>query len=226
MFNKKQILFFVGLATTVLCFGIYFVAINRKKDEMIFTSRINTPASETEDEPELDTKTEYAETPLLAEPTIEPIKMIKVHIIGEVVNQGVFELPEGSRINDVIEAAGGLSEDANPESVNLAQFIHDEQQIRIYKTGDDYPEEQINTTSVPSSPPLQVIETANNELININTASKEILMQLPGIGTTIADNIINYRTNNGLFKNIEDIKNVSRIGDKIFDGFKHMITVD
>ncbi len=145
---------------------------------------------------------------------------IIVHIEGEVMSPGVYKLESDSRVFDAIEAAGGLLETADRRKVNLAKKIVDEEYIYIPNENDELIELQ-NTANIPN-------ETSTNEknnLININNASLADLTSLPGIGDVIANRIIEYRTEKGSFKSVEDLKNVSGIGDKKFVDIKDKITV-
>lgn len=135
-----------------------------------------------------------------------------VHICGEVKNPGVYELPEGSRIFEAVEAAGGLTAQAAESSMNLAEKITDGMQIVILSREEMEMQESAAR------------ETASG-LVNINTASREQLMTLPGIGESRADDIIRYREESGGFQTIEDIKKVSGIKDAAFQKIKDSITV-
>lgn len=138
-----------------------------------------------------------------------------VHIAGSVKKPGILELEPGSRVVDAIEMCGGLTEDASLDSINLARKLQDEEKIYIPKLGEEL-EEEVD---------LRVESTGLGNLIDINTAGKEELISLPGIGDKTADKIIDYREGN-LFKTIEDIKNVSGIGEKKFEAIKDMIKVN
>jgi competence protein ComEA len=155
----------------------------------------------------------------------ENLNNIKVYIAGEVINSGVYEVTEGSRIIDVLNLAGGTTELADLISINLAAFVHDAEQITI-PVIKKYTENTINTidSSLETSGSTQNI--VENNLVNINTANKEQLMKLPNIGEVTATKILNYRENNGYFKAIENIKNVSGIGSKTFEGIKDLIIVN
>ncbi|MDR1560625.1 MAG: helix-hairpin-helix domain-containing protein [Clostridiales bacterium] len=143
------------------------------------------------------------------------VKRIKVYIAGAVINPGVYELDEGSRVEDVMDLAGGPVEEADMLRVNMAARLKDEQRIIVPKVG-----ETIDKL-------LSEEENKDGETpININTADKEELMELPGVGQVTADNIIAYRTEHGDFKSVEDIKNVSRIGEKTFERLKELISVE
>ena len=141
--------------------------------------------------------------------------MIMVYVCGAVNESKVVEIEEGKRIIDAVELAGGLKEDAELKEINLAAFLYDAQKIYIPKIGEVI--DKIDFTEQNSS-----IGTFK---ININTASKSELMELEGIGEVTAQAIIDYREKNGRFKTIEEIKNVSRIGEKSFEKIKDKITI-
>ena len=161
--------------------------------------------------------------------TIEPEvpEYVVVYVCGAVENPGVYELPGGSRINDAVCAAGGFSEEADKTYVNLAARVSDGFKLLIPTI------EETKDASVAQG--IDSFDTASDlngdtgsdpgGLININTASKEQLVTLPGIGDGIAGKIIKYREENGSFKSIEDIMKVSGIKDKLFSKIKDHITV-
>ncbi|MCQ3936535.1 MAG: hypothetical protein DPW18_05740 [Chloroflexi bacterium] len=154
-------------------------------------------------------------------PTKAPIA---VHVIGAVPRPGLYEFAEGARVQDAIDAAGGLLSSANVDSINLAALLEDGQQLNIpYKAGQEPSEETAVPLELPGPPATEAPE--NQDLININTALLEELDSLPGIGPTIAQRIIDYREENGPFETIEDIMNVSGIGPSTFDQIKDLITV-
>ncbi|NLJ88750.1 MAG: hypothetical protein GX327_08295 [Epulopiscium sp.] len=154
-----------------------------------------------------------------------------VYICGAVKKPGVYSLKEGSRIIDVLDMAGGALEDADLNLLNLAEKIFDEQKIYIPKIGEEIDKSQIKVENRDDGE-LKVhtannsVKNSTNNLININTASLDQLQSLPGIGAVIAQNIIDYRNSQGPFRSIEEIKNVSRIGDKTFEKIKDKITVN
>lgn len=141
---------------------------------------------------------------------------IFVYVCGEVNSPGVYELEEGSRVYEAIEAAGGALEGADLDSVNQAALLTDGQQIKIYSK-----EEISNGTSVNNDGST----AASSGKVNINTADKTMLMTLPGIGESRAGDIIKYRDEHGLFSSIEDIKNISGIKDKMFEKIKDYIEI-
>ncbi|NOH03454.1 MAG: ComEA family DNA-binding protein [Chloroflexi bacterium] len=154
-------------------------------------------------------------------PTKAPIA---VHVIGAVPRPGLYEFAEGARVQDAIDAAGGLLSSADVESINLAALLEDGQQLTIpYKAGQEPAEETAVPLELPGPPATEAPE--DQDLININTATAEELDSLPGIGPTIAQRIIDYRTENGPFETIEDIMDVSGIGPSTFDQIKDLITV-
>ncbi len=138
---------------------------------------------------------------------------IIVHIEGQVISPGVYELSADQRVIDAVEAAGGLSEEADRSKVNLAKRIEDEERIYIPAIGEDTVEYEPTDSS------------SSNKKININKANQEELTALPGIGEALANRIINYRQQHGSFKNVEEIRNVSGIGEKKFEDLKDLIEV-
>lgn len=151
--------------------------------------------------------------------------IMAVHVTGEVKKPGVVKVKEGSRIEDIIEAAGGLTENADTTNINLAYMVEDGMKIRIPNTNEEDIEE--NYISVDSGKGVIMSEESNSSssVVNINTANETELEQLPGIGPSISSKIIDYRNQNGKFKNIEDIKNVTGIGDTKFEKIKDFIKV-
>ena len=153
--------------------------------------------------------------------------MIIVHITGEVKKPGVVKIKQGSRIEDVISAVGGLTENADISNVNLAYIVEDGVKIKIPSVNeDDNTDEYISSDSgknVIISDEKK--EKANTIIVNINTAPQTELEQLPGIGASIATRIIDYRNKNGKFKAIEDIKNVTGIGESKYEKIKDNIKV-
>ena len=152
-------------------------------------------------------------------------ELIAVHITGCVENPGVVEVKEDSRIEDVIEAAGGLTEDADISNVNLAYIVEDGIKIRIPSIDDEDEEEYITEESGEGVLISDGSDSSSSDLININTATQTELETLNGIGPSLATKIIEYREENGDFESIEDIKNVSGIGDTKYENIKDFIEV-
>ena len=140
-----------------------------------------------------------------AEYTLET-RVIWVHVDGEVARAGVYQLPEGARVYEAIELAGGLLEDGTDDGINLARVLRDGEKI-----------------FVPSTIAWEASESerlGNTGPISLSNANKESLLLLNGIGESKAQAIISYRQEHGPFENIEEIKNVQGIGDALFEGIK------
>lgn len=144
----------------------------------------------------------------------------KVHISGEINKPGVYEINDNYRLEDLVNDAGGLTENADLNKINLALKLEDQMRI-IIPNKNDKDNNENNTTTQLISP----INVNDNKKVDINTADKSELMTLPNIGEKRADAIIEYRQKNK-FNKIEDIKNVSGIGDKYFEAMKDMIVVN
>ncbi|MBO4898002.1 MAG: ComEA family DNA-binding protein [Clostridia bacterium] len=131
---------------------------------------------------------------------------VVVDIKGAVKNEGVYELPRGSRLSDAAEAAGGFTDDADRERLNLAAPLEDGEGITV--------------------PSVSAQEDSANGKININTASKAELASLPGIGEVTAQRIVEYRDEKGLFTSLEQLKNIKGLGDKTFRELENLITLE
>lgn len=167
----------------------------------------------------------------------ENIENYKVDIKGEILTPGIYTLKSNSRVIDVIEMSGGLTENADTSVINLSKKITDEMVIIIYSKSEvkDF-EKTKETEKIVQEKCIKKDENAlkndacitdsvkTSGKVSINTATKEELMTITGIGDSKAEDIIKYREGNGPFKTIEDIKNVSGIGDSLFAKIKENIT--
>lgn len=142
---------------------------------------------------------------------------IMVHISGEVYRPGLVELSLGSRTIDAVELAGGLKKHADLDRINLAKKLVDEEKIYVPRIGEEDTPIETSVEGIAGN------DFSSNQ-VDINTCTKEELMSLPGIGEVLAGRIIEYREQTS-FKTIEDIKNVSGIGDKKFEGIKDLIRI-
>ena len=144
------------------------------------------------------------------------ITMYGVHVTGAVnMPDQVLYLPEGSRVGEAIAAAGGATEEADLSQINLAGYIQDGQRIYVPILGENFS----NIENTPG-------ENRENLLTNINLATKIELLNLPGIGETYAERIIQHREENGPFEKVEDIMEVKGIGESKFNDLKDKITVE
>ncbi|MGH4118839.1 helix-hairpin-helix domain-containing protein [Clostridium sp.] len=147
---------------------------------------------------------------------------IKVDIKGAVKVPGVYEIKKGSRVNDLINLAGGATIDAELDATNLSTKLNDEDCVVIYKKGEEVQSENFKgstqSATVSSSP-------EEKDIININTAEKDQLNTLPGIGDVKADAIIKYREENGGFKSIDELIKVGGIGEKTLLKFRDKVDI-
>ena len=209
--KQKKILFIGAIGLIVLLGAIgYFYFFSTQTEEYI-------PMEEFQNEIQNVEKNEI----------IEEVKKIVVHISGQVVNPGVFSLEDGSRLIDAINRAGGTTKEADLSKVNLAYLIEDAQKIYIPSIKEKeevayISKENGDTTIVTNG---NTTKTEEKIIINLNTANEEELEKIPGIGASIANKIIAYRKENGKFKAIEDIKNVSGIGESKFSKIKEYICI-
>ena len=142
--------------------------------------------------------------------------LITVDVKGAVKSPGIYDLPVGSRVNDAVQKAGGLIDNADSKSINLAQKISDEALVYVPTK-----EEAANQESYSNA-------TGNKESkkVNLNKASLEELKQVKGLGAKRAQDIIDHRESNGKFKSVDELKKVSGIGAKTIEKLKEYVTVD
>ena len=162
-------------------------------------------------------ETTVVETTVLAEKTevsTTQETVIFVDIKGAVKNPGVYQMKVGDRVKDVLEAAGGLTEEADSQKVNLAKRLEDQMVIVVPKVGEEAEEIPAGETSK---------EEAKEGKVNINTATVEELKTLKGVGEKKAEAIIEYRKKNGSFQTKEDLMKVRGIGKKLFESFQERI---
>lgn len=147
--------------------------------------------------------------------------VVVVDVAGEVRRPGVRELPAGSRVIDAIDAAGGLTRRADTTALNLARVLTDGEQVLVAG--------RVTEPSVPGAPPPSAVPsgtvTSSTSLVSINTGTLEQLDALPGIGPVLAQAIIDYRTQNGPFVSIEQLLDVSGIGDATFADLQGLVTL-
>ena len=151
----------------------------------------------------------------------EEVKKIKIHITGEVNNEGIVELDKGARIDDAIKMAGNITSNADLSKVNLAYELLDGQKVYIPSLNEEIEE---YVASEAGENVLEESEAVGGK-ININVADASALQTINGVGESLANKIINYRQKNGKFKSIDDLKNVSGIGEKKFEDIKDKIVV-
>ncbi|MCI8617253.1 MAG: competence protein ComEA [Clostridia bacterium] len=215
--NKNKI---VIIAIITICiFGIYYFFIkeddyleNNSNSNILILNEENSSKAENL----LETKDNNKENKIV------------IYVTGAVKKEGIYEIEENSRIADCIEIAGGLNEDADINNINLAYILCDGMKIHIPRKNENINQIQDNTKSyISTDSNNKDNDKTNNKNIkvNINTANQAELETLPGIGPSTALKIIEYRKENGKFNNIEDIKNVSGIGDSKFNKVKEFIRV-
>ena len=142
--------------------------------------------------------------------------LITVDVKGAVKSPGIYDLPVGSRINDAVQKAGGLTDNADSKSINLAQRISDESLVYVPTKEEATSQEAHSNAS----------NTKENKKVNLNKASLEELKQVKGLGAKRAQDIIDHRESNGKFKSVDELKKVSGIGAKTIEKLKEYVTVD
>lgn len=139
-----------------------------------------------------------------------PPREVMVYVAGEVMSPGVVRMREGSRVIDALEQAGGPTQQADLEALNLAQPLQDGQKIQVPRLGEETAGRAQGTGSGK---------------VNINLASREEIEKLPGIGPTLAERIVEYRESKGGFKSVDELRQVSGIGEKKFAEIRELVEV-
>ena len=144
--------------------------------------------------------------------------LITVDVKGAVKSPGIYDLPVGSRVHDAVQKAGGLTDEADSKSLNLAQKVSDEALVYVPTKGEEVASQQTASGTTPS--------TSKEKKVNLNKASLEELKQVKGLGGKRAQDIIDHREANGKFKSVDELKKVSGIGTKTIEKLKDYVTVD
>ena len=144
--------------------------------------------------------------------------LITVDVKGAVKSPGIYDLPVGRRVHDAVQKAGGLTEEADSKSLNLAQKISDEALVYVPTKGEEVASQQTGSGTTAS--------TSKDKKVNLNKASLEELKQVKGLGGKRAQDIIDHREANGKFKSVDELKKVSGIGAKTIEKLKDYVTVD
>ena len=199
---KKSIVKCICISGFILISGIFY-SCNQPGESLVLETD-TTPLTSVERETEVQSESK-----------------LSVYVCGYVAVPGVYELDSGMRVIDAIDAAGGFAADAADTYLNLADILVDGSKLYVPSLAEvdaGLIEEELTTTGLSATP--------ESTLININTASSEQLMTLPGIGESKAGDIINYRESQGQFSSIEELKNVPGIKDGIFNKVKELISVN
>lgn len=214
--KRKETIYRKMLFFLLMCLGIS--GCSRKPD---ITVDGFIPGTETQ---EMYTETEPVTEQLRETETDE---MLQVFVCGAVINPGVYRLKKQARIYEAVEAAGGFGTDADRDWLNMAEVVQDGEKIRVY-TAEETQKLRASGLEDPglaASPGMSSEVSGTGEKINLNTATREQLMSLPGIGEAKADAVIAYRKERGRFQNIEEIMNINGIKEAVFFKIKDRITV-
>lgn len=194
-YNRKYL---IAILVIIILIPIYFINSNTNSNNEILVEEQEQEIIDVKEQNEVQEK-------------------IVVDVKGEVNNPGTYEIDNNTRVNEVIEEAGGLTNEADTTNINLSKKVTDEMLIYIPKENEEtLPQITESIISTPST-------TQSDTKISINTASIDQLMTIKGIGQTKAQAIIDYRNANGSFKSIEELINVKGIGQTTVDKIKEYI---
>lgn len=148
------------------------------------------------------------------------VTVLYVHVLGAVARPGLYELRTGTRVIDAIGAAGGFADDADQGGVNLARLLSDGEQLVVPKIGEA---PAAGSAAAPSGQSAATGGTSGTR-VNLNTATEAELETLPRIGPAMASRIVQWRNDNGRFTTVDDLMNITGIGDKTFEALKDLVT--
>lgn len=227
--NQKLIIkVTAGILLLVVAFTIYW---GKTKNESSDSITINPPLESAEDEKEQSKAKDVSEND----------KFIYIDVTGAVKKPSVVKILDGSRVFEAIELAGGITSDGESKFLNLAAKLTDGTQVYVPTKQEVSEQETANTKGIGNHAETSYIgsssnptsssynnkdNTSNSGLVNINTADSTELQKLTGVGPSTAEKIISYRNNFGKFEKIEDLKNVSGIGDKTFEKLRDKICIN
>lgn len=212
----------IGVLMVIFCFFLWMTcgAGNSMEAETSYTDVTALSTSSSKQSPKSLTE---ASSQSQTERSEKDKSKVTVDVKGAVVKPGVYTLKASARVTDAIQEAGGMTEDADAKSVNLAASLSDEEVIYVANKDE-------NVSVLGQSGTGQVSEKGGQALskdgkINLNTATSEELQTISGIGAKRAEDIIAYRESHGGFQSVDDLKNVSGIGDKTLDKIRESIYV-
>lgn len=207
----------IRLLLLVLGMGFFLSACGKKEESLVIVPETQERETEQEEPQEPD-----GEVPSPKQEE-EPQEKIWVDVAGAVMLPGVYGLPEGSRVFEAVEAAGGFREDADTVWLNQAALLIDGQKIQVYTKEETIEMEEMGKTpaAISADP-----EGREGKKIDLNLASLEELQEIPGIGEVRAQAILDYREEAGTFESIEEIQQVPGIKGKTFEKIEEYITVE
>ncbi|MDO5291339.1 MAG: helix-hairpin-helix domain-containing protein [bacterium] len=225
---KKRLVKLLVVLTFLGATGIFYSCENSNNAASVFDtkdSQVPTATVAGKEDSSKDTKETVSTT---AKATLDDIY---VYVCGQVKKPGVYTVKPGARVNDVVKKAGGLTKDAYSEGVNLAKIVTDEEQLYIpskeeAESGTYSASSADKSGQTKESDSKQSQSSGTTGKININTASKEELKSLPGIGDSKAESIISYRETNGSFATVEDLMKITGIKSGVFTKIKEYIIVE
>ncbi|MBC6356161.1 ComEA family DNA-binding protein [Lactobacillus helsingborgensis] len=230
-FIAQYKLYFAVVLVLLVLIIVMWTRKETQKDELIDFNEDKSAAFANKESLDNDVNDKEQVKAAAKKQVIDKPQNVTCDISGAVKNQGVYTLKKGARLNELITAAGGLKTNAQIKNVNRALILNDQDKIRIPYKGEKITKKAIvesyssNNSEPNSAEVASDTSVAENNKVNINTADAAQLQKLNGIGEKKAQQIISYRQKNGQFKAVDELKQVSGIGDKTFAGLKDQLEI-
>ncbi len=212
LMNSKTLLACVMVLFVLVSGTIYYTHMTNGED-MHYTIEKGTVTARDVDDTKDATKKDSSNEPFEVQDRSNGQEMLVVYLYGSIAEEGVYRLPVGSRVYEAVELAGGMTDEAASGAVNLARLLADGESIR-FPDEDEYVEAT-----------LTALEETDDGLVDINTATVDELIGLPGVGESKARSVIAYRSMHGAFEKIEDIMKVSGIKEALFYSIRDLIKI-
>ena len=214
----------------ILLIAIFLSGCDRKPDPEIIGLRTETAfEAQMDNSDESGNSAQQMQPEMTASDIEETAVSLAVFVCGAVARPGVYYFPEGSRVCDAVEAAGGFAGIADREWLNLAETLRDGQKLKILTLEEAQIQRNAGTVQEPGMDDGELSaakeDAASGGRVNLNTATREELMTLPGIGEAKAEAVIRYREEHGTFQTVEEIMQISGIKDAIYMKIKDRLTV-
>ncbi|TCP32322.1 competence protein ComEA [Scopulibacillus darangshiensis] len=216
MFRKEKLPYFIGAAVLIVILIVVYQKQETPRQDILNAPEPVVKTNEKGDQENKDNKSNESQKQNTQK---QPVQLV-IDVKGAVKKPGVYKMMGGERVVDAIRKAGGFNSQADEKQINLAQKLNDEMVVYVPAKGEEKPAVPGQTANSNEN------GIAGEQKINLNTATKEDLEKLPGVGPAKAEAILSYREEHGTFRSVQDLLNVTGIGDKSLEKIKEKAVVN